>query len=75
MIVVTNDSMHIRLNKLVSLLQVHDWYYDYSDDASAWYKGNASYKEISSLVDMLGESGVDLYNKYSPEPYRGKYDR
>lgn len=52
------------LQRLENRLKEHDVFYDYSDDASAWHRGNAQLKEIHELVRMLGKQGVDMYEQY-----------
>ena len=58
--------------KLESLLKSHDWYYQYSDDHSAWTRGNEKEKEIHSLIATLTKDGKKseieaLWKKYAPK--------
>ena len=62
--------IEIRILELKALLISHDWYYDYSDDASSWHRGNRSEKLINSIVKELGNQGKMLYNEYSPEKFK-----
>lgn len=57
-------------SELLVLLKNHDWYYDYSDDAMAWHRGNKTEKKIHELIKVLGESGIQLYNDHAPTNYR-----
>lgn len=50
------------------LLRSHDWTYSYSDDYSAWTKGQRSMDMINLMAKELAWIDVwrtvDLYNKY-----------
>ena len=52
--------------KLIRLLNNHDWYYHMSDDHRVWARGDAEVNNINSLVKLLGNKGTDLYNKHKP---------
>jgi hypothetical protein len=67
---IQSDNMGTKINRLVNLLKNHDWYFDYSDDANAWHRGNAAEKEIETLVLTLGQTGVNLYNDNAPREFK-----
>jgi hypothetical protein len=54
------------MQELETLLQNHDWYYEYSDDMSAWRRGNDNFKKITSLMTSLGNTAEvkEIYNRY-----------
>ena len=43
---------HPDLLQLKTLLQHHDWYYQYSDDHKAWDKGKNQADEIRRQMDI-----------------------
>ena len=53
------------LSELESLLDSHDWYFDFSDDHSIYKRGREESIKIKSLVDKLGDKGKELYNIYA----------
>lgn len=59
-----------KLQALILLLKSHDWFYDYSDDARMWQRGNRVEKEIQALVIELGEVARYEYNKYAPTKWK-----
>ena len=66
--------MNENLKSLALLLAHHDWYYDYSDDYSAWKRGTASLSAISQEKKRLVTEGLattdeiaELTNKYQPK--------
>lgn len=60
-----------KLQALILLLKSHDWFYDYSDDAMMWQRGNRVEKEIQALVIELGGLARYEYNKYAPTKWVG----
>lgn len=67
-----SDNMSTKVQQLVNLLVSHDWYYDYSDDAKMWQRGNQSEKKMLDLVKELGDYGRDIFNVYAPEGFKLK---
>jgi hypothetical protein len=66
--------MNESLAVLEKLLLSHDWYFDYSDDYSAWKKGMAEREAINQERKRLVSNGlatveeiVELTNKYAPK--------
>jgi len=66
--------MNQSLAGLEKLLSSHDWYFDYSDDYSAWKKGMAERDAINQERKRLVSNGlatveeiVELTNKYAPK--------
>jgi hypothetical protein len=66
--------MNESLAVLEKLLQFHDWYFDYSDDYSAWKKGMAERDAINQeqkrlIINELAttEEIQELTNKYAPK--------
>lgn len=60
-----------RLEELEKVLQIHDWYYEYSDDHRVWCKGRDQNNAIMSLRKELEKAGLKeqadlLYKKYRP---------
>ena len=49
---------------LRSLLEKHDWYYNYSDDSRYFRKGEDELKEIRRLVLLLGDEGDKLFKEH-----------
>jgi hypothetical protein len=41
----------LTFSKFIADLANHDWYYDYSDDASVWRQGQARQKALTALAD------------------------
>jgi len=54
------------LPKLEDMLKKHDWTYKMSDDSSNFSKGSRQEDEINKLVDLLGNEGKKLKDKYDP---------
>lgn len=52
--------------QLEACLQQHDWYFDYSDDATVYRRGSAERDRIYRLVGQLGPLGDELLRKYQP---------
>lgn len=47
------------------LLEMHDWYYDRSEDPRVYKKGAEQRKTIFRIKAQLGEDGEYLYLKYA----------
>ena len=66
--------MNENLATLERLLARHDWYFDYSDDYSAWKRGQAERSAINTEQKRLVSEGladptelVALADKYRPK--------
>ena len=66
--------MNKHLLTLERLLQFHDWYYDYSDDHSAWCRGRDQRAAINAeqrrlIAERLADPTelVALADKYRPK--------
>jgi hypothetical protein len=65
------------LEKLETMLNSHDWFYDFSDDHRAWERGRSQRVEIEEAIATLTVQGfrkeaVSLYNETKPD---GFYDK
>ena len=54
----------VSIDILRSLLEKHDWYYNYSDDSRYFRKGEDELKEIRRLVLLLGDEGDNLFKEH-----------
>jgi len=52
-----------KIRDLEKLLKNHDWYHSFGDHKS-WEKGKKEVRHIRSLVDELGDDGMELYRMY-----------
>jgi len=59
-----------KLDHYQMLLQNMDWYYDYSDDNTAYQVGAKQYTEAVVLRDEVDPEWV-VWNEYAPEEMRG----
>jgi hypothetical protein len=66
--------MNENLVNLDQLLKSHDWYYDYSDDYSAWTRGRDERNAINQEQKRLISTGLatveevqKLTQKYAPK--------
>ena len=66
--------MNENLVNLDQLLKSHDWYYDYSDDYSAWTRGRDDRNAINQEQKRLISTGLatveevqKLTQKYAPK--------
>lgn len=50
-------------------LAAHDWYYDYSDDYSAWGRGRDEREALRTARAKLDADGK-IWNEYAPNQYR-----
>jgi|TARA_B100002019_G_scaffold293224_1_gene319469 hypothetical protein len=53
----------------IKLLQVHDWYYDYSDDSGVWNKGYAERKAMNRLQEKHDPDNK-IWNEYAPQMWQ-----
>lgn len=55
------------LERLEKALMGYDWYTEYSEDPSVRQRGDAQWKEIARLRDLVPlKLGIELWNKYAP---------
>ena len=64
--------MNENLKALGLLLAYHDWYFDYSDDYSAWTRGRREREAINAEAKRLKDMGLtdevnQLMAKYAPK--------
>lgn len=52
------------MEELSARLGNHDWFYDMSDDHSAWKAGSADWAEIAAMAKKLGRDGERLLKAY-----------
>ena len=62
------------LEKLESMLNSHDWYYDMSDDHRYYVRGRAQRNEIEQAIATLTvqgfrEEACALYNEAKPDEF------
>lgn len=62
-----------KVDKIKSLMQKHDWFYDYSDDMGEWRKGFAEKQEILSLMRKIPMNQIPELLKLVPEPIQKKW--
>ena len=48
-------------------LQNHDWYYDYSDDYTAWCRGRDELSALQAARRTL-DPDYSIWNEYAPKP-------
>jgi len=61
------------IDQIKSLMQKHDWFYDYSDDMGEWLKGYAESREIIGLMQNVDASQVPELLSLVPEELRVKW--
>ena len=55
------------IDQIKSLMQKHDWFFDYSDDMRDWRKGSAEKQEILSLMRKIPMNQIPELMKLVPE--------
>jgi len=55
------------IDKIKSLMEKHDWYFDFSDDQNIWRKGRAEKQEILSLMRKIPMKEIPELMKLVPE--------
>ena len=55
--------MKSKYDKLIELLEYHDWFYDYSDDHRAYQWGHDNQIQIEKELDNLGRTkeAMEIY--------------
>lgn len=61
------------IEEIKSLMQKHDWFFDYSDDMRDWRKGSAEKQEILSLMRKIPMNEIPELMKLVPEPIQKKW--
>ena len=72
---IPSGNNHIKVQALVNMLEVHDWYFDHSDYSMVWFKGNKQEKIMLDLVTELGDYGVEVFNQHAPNAFKIKRGR
>lgn len=52
-------------------LKAHDWYYDYSDDYTAWCRGRDQRTALYTGRNRFDPDGA-IWNEYAPKQYNVK---
>jgi len=65
------------LQKLETMLNSHDWFYDFRDDHRAYTRGRGQRNEIEQAIATLTVQGfrkeaVSLYNETKPDGFFDK---
>ena len=63
----------IRAEQIKSLMQKHDWYFDYSDDQREWRKGSGEKQEILNLMRKIPMNQIPELIKLVPEDLQQKW--
>jgi len=63
--------MNSKYNKLIDLLENHDWFHDYSDDHRVYQWGHDNQIQIEKELDNLGRTkeAMEIYENAMPENY------
>ena len=56
----------VTLEKFITMLQTHDWYYNYTDDGKVWRDGKNVEDEIHRIIRERGTKYEQAYNQYKP---------
>jgi hypothetical protein len=55
------------------LMKKYDWYYEMSDDDSAWDRGRALNRQLYDLSKFIGpDKAVEIFNQYAPKGRPGQ---
>ena len=60
-------------DQIKSLMQKHDWFFDYSDDMRDWRKGSAEKQEILALMRKIPMNQIPELMKLVPEELKAKW--
>jgi len=58
--------MENKMKEYVEMLKKHDWYYNYSDDHSAYMRGRKARMKILELANEVDQNR-EIYNQYKPK--------
>jgi 2-methylcitrate dehydratase PrpD len=61
------------IDQIKSLMQKHDWYFEYSNDQKEWRKGSAEKQEILALMRKIPMNQIPELLKLVPEPIQKKW--
>lgn len=61
------------IDQIKSLMQKHDWFFDYSDDMRDWRKGFGEKQEILALMRKIPMNQIPELLKLVPEPIQKKW--
>lgn len=61
------------IDQIKSLMQKHDWYFEYSNDQKEWRKGSAEKQEILALMRKIPMNQIPELMKLVPEPIQKKW--
>jgi hypothetical protein len=59
------------MSEYITLLQSHDWYYNYSDDFTFWQKGRNERDKLLQLRLELDQHAL-VWNQYAPTDFHIK---
>ena len=60
------------IDQIKSLMQKHDWFFDYSDDQREWRKGSGEKQEILNLMRKIPMDQLPELMKLVPEELKAK---
>ena len=52
-----------------SLLQDHDWYYEYSDDHNIYTRGETERSDLRRMQEKIDED-FSIWNEYAPKEFK-----
>lgn len=58
------------LKQYEELLKAHDWYYQYSDDHSAWRRGQSSISRLRQMAKQ-SEEHLKMFREYNLKMTQG----
>ena len=61
------------IDQIKSLMQKHDWFFDYSDDMRDWRKGSAEKQEILSLMRKIPMNQIPELMEFVPKDLKTKW--
>lgn len=61
------------LNKVLELMQRHDWYYEYSDDSKDWHRGLLEKKAILAAARGTPKNELQRLLACVPEDMRKEW--
>lgn len=60
-------------DQIKSLMKVHDWYFDYSDDQREWRKGSGEKQEIITLMRKIPMRDIPELFELVPHDLKAKW--
>lgn len=61
------------IDQIKSLMQKHDWYFEYSDDQKEWRKGSAEKAEIIALLRKIPMRDIPALFELVPHDLKQKW--